>query len=299
MSFSSQVKNELCTIDVLLSCCVHAQQYAMLLFGKTFSDRGISFVSESPELAKYYAQSIQQNFSITLPVLQIGRKKHGVFCNDDIQRQAILERFGHTGKEPSLRINRSNLANDCCYQAFLRGTFLACGTVASPEKNYHLEFVLPYKRLSMDLFKLMEELEIHPKYINRKGYHVVYVKDSEEIEQVLTLMGATNATLELIGIKIHKDMRNRVNRRVNFETANIERTVGAAMQQVEAIQRIDAGGGIQSLPENLREVARLRLENPEASLRELSQMMDEPLSRSGINHRLTKIVAIAREMERA
>ena len=155
--------------------------------------------------------------------------------------------------------------------ALLRGAFLACGTLTDPEKDYHLEFVVPYRYISRDLAKLLHEWNLAPKQLERKGSHVVYCKDSERIEEILTLMGAQNAALELMGIKMYKDMRNNINRKINFETANISRTANAAAEQVYAIETILEHAGLESLPEELKEIALLRLENPEMSLRELGR----------------------------
>ena len=174
--------------------------------------------------------------------------------------------------------------------------FLSCGSVSSPEKNYHLEFVIPFLKLSNDLFSFLVELGASPKHVVRKGYHVIYFKDSAQIEDLLTMMGATNSTLQLINVKIDKDMRNHVNRRVNFETANIDRSVVAGSRQIEAIRKIQKKKGLDSLSDGLREIAQLRLENPEASLQELEALVDGSLSRSGINHRLKRLVQIADEM---
>ena len=141
--------------------------------------------------------------------------------------------------------------------------------------------------------KFLEELELNPKYIVRKGNHVIYFKDSENIEDILAIIGAQDASLYVMGIKIMKDMKNKVNRKLNFEMSNIGKTVDAANLQVEAIKYIESKSGIESLPENLQKLAYLRLEYEEASLSELCKMLDEPLSRSGVNHRLNRIVKIA------
>lgn len=296
MSFSTQVKQELCALPVLSSCCAHALCYGLLLFGKSFSARAVSFSTEEEPLAQYYREMLQENCALCPEVNKSGVRRYTTSINSVADCLRILEHFGHGGREPSLRINRANFVDTCCQHAFLRGVFLSCGTVSDPEKQYHLEFVSPYKRLCSDFIALMQEMELRPKYINRKGNHVVYVKDSNEIEDVLTVMGATDASLELMGVKIHKDMRNLVNRKLNFETANIERTVVAAMQQTRAIAALERAGKLETLPEGLRELALLRRENPEASLQELSDMLAQPLTRSGVKHRLNRLIQLAEEM---
>lgn len=297
MSFSNQVKQELVALDILSDCCTHAQCYGMLLFGRDFSARAMQYTTEVPWLAAYYQKFMQETLHATVTLEKVGRVKTSATFVDKQDRLRILDLFGHESQEPTRKINWSNFTTDCCYGSFLRGLFLVCGIVASPENQYHLEFVVPYKRLCMDLMRLMEEVSLSPKYINRKGNHIIYFKDSTAIEDALGVMGATNAALELMGIKIHKDMRNRVNRKVNFETANIGRTIEAAMQQVQAIEKLEKSGKLQTLPPQLQELAKVRKENPEVSLRELTQLLRVPLSRSGVNHRLNKLITLAEELD--
>ena len=186
--------------------------------------------------------------------------------------------------------------SDDCPAALLRWAFLACGAVGNPETGYHLEFSVPYYNLSRDLLALLRELGFGAKHVCRKGAHVVYFKESEQIEDCLTLMGAPNASLELMGVKMVKDIRNNANRVTNCESANIDKTVAAAAVHVEAVRKIEARGGLELLPEDLREAARPRLENPDMSLRELGEAMEPPLSRSGVNHRLLRIVEFAEKL---
>lgn len=292
MSFSSDVKSELSKTENLSSCCLHAQVYGLVLFAH-FSRYNLSITTENTDVFDLYI-SYLKDYCKTQPVINnLSGKKLTAYLKTDAEKETVFEKFGHSLKEPTLRINRSNITEECCATAFLRGVFLACGTVTSPERGYHLEFVVPYKRLCTDLMKFMDELNLNPKYIVRKGNHIIYFKDSESIEDILALIGAQDASLMLMGIKIEKDVKNTVNRRLNFEISNINKTVDAAKLQVQAIQRIEQTKGISSLPENLQKIAKLRLENPEASLRDLEQLMDEPISRSGINHRLSKLINIA------
>lgn len=295
MSFSSDVKQELIEIPNISDCCDLAQAYGMLLFGRMFSVSEISFATENETAALLYRDTITRLFSIT-PELSAGVSKFTVSIENRDDRLKILEHFGHSESDISLRINRANLSNDCCFAAFLRGVFLSCGTISSPEKNYHLEFSVSYKKLCNDLIQLLDETGFEPKYVKRKSSHIVYFKVSEKIEDFLTLVGATNSSLELMGVKMHKNMINHVNRRVNFENANLSRTVDAAIVQVEAIEKIERTVGIDSLPASLREMAILRRDYPEESLSELAQLVDPPLTRSGVNHRLKRLVEIAGEI---
>lgn len=296
MSFSSDIKSELTKIEDLSSCCLHAQVYGLVLFAH-FSKYNLSITTENEDVFNYYISCLR-NFCGVEPVIsKTGTKKHIAYIKSDADKEKVFEKFGHTLKETSLRINRANIQNECCLSAFLRGVFLSCGTVTDPERGYHLEFVVPYKKLSADLIKFFDELELSPKYIVRKGNHIVYFKISESIEDILAIIGAQDASLYLMNVKIEKDVKNKVNRIINFEMSNISKTVEAANIQLESIEYIENKIGIKNLPDNLQSVARLRLENPEASLKDLGNMMDEPISRSGVNHRLDRIVKIAEKLK--
>lgn len=296
MSFSSQVKSELASVENT-PCCMRAQTYGLLLFSRAFSFADISMRTDMEAVARLYRDGLRQETGVDAHISQSSSGKFKVCVRTAEQRQQVMNAFGHEKGELVLRLNRSNLAGDCCMAALLRGAFLACGTLTDPEKDYHLEFVVPYRYISHDLAKLLDELSLAPKQLVRKGIHIVYCKDSERIEETLTLMGAQNAVLELMGVKMYKDMRNNINRKTNFETANISRTANAAVEQVYAIEIIRDHAGLESLPEELKEVAFLRLENPEMSLRELGEALSEPISRSGVNHRLRRLVSIAQEID--
>ena len=296
MSFSSDVKTEITKIENISSCCLHAQVYGLVLFAH-FSKFNLSITSENSEVFELYLSYIKDYCGVEPTISDTGTKKMTAYLRTDSEKSKVFEKFGHMLSETSLRINRANISDECCQSAFLRGVFLACGTVTDPERGYHLEFVVPYKRLCMDFMKFLDELGLNPKYIVRKGNHIVYFKDSESIEDILAIIGAQSASLHIMGIKIEKDVKNTVNRRLNFEISNINKTVNAANLQVEAIELIEGSVGISSLPDNLQVLARLRLENPEASLSELEKMLDESISRSGINHRLSRIIKIAEKIK--
>ena len=206
----------------------------------------------------------------------------------------ILGAFGHNDKG-SLKINYANFDCADCAHAFLAGAFLACGTVSDPNKEYHLEFTVPFMNLSKSLVTFLEETELVPKLSGRKGYNIVYFKGSESIEDCLYLMGASSAMFEMMHIKIVKDFRNKANRTANCETANIDKTVKASYVHIEAIDKIERIKGLDYLKNDLREMAILRRDNPEASLAELSKLSG--MSRSGVNHRMKKIVEIAQSIK--
>ncbi len=293
ISFSSRVKDEIFSEQILSPCCIKAQAYGLVLFGRTFSYRSVSISTEHKPTALLYSEYIHSLTDI-IPQIEINtNKKNNVKIKTSSERIRLLAYFGHSQNDITLRVNRANISGDCCFGAFIRGAFLSCGTVTSPEKNYHLEFVLPHLKICLDMIKLFDELNLKPKYVIRKGSYIVYFKDSESIEDILTIMGATKSSLELMGIKMQKSMRNTVNRKVNFEVANLSRTVEASRMQTDAINRIDSQIGLNSLPKQLLEIAVLRRDNPEISLKDLGEQLEKPISRSGINHRLKKIIDIA------
>ncbi len=305
MSFASETKTELCKTIPQNSCCQKAECYGLLLFGRSFSNHAITITTENSAAAHRTAQLTAEIagaiVDVSTSLLRRKERKSAftVAVNGEDERNKVLSFFGHTGSEISLRINRANIENDCCASAFLRGVFLSCGTVTDPAKDYHLEFVVPFMNLAKDLSAFMSEifeLNLRVGVLNRKGSFVVYIKGSEGVADLLTYMGAGNAAMELMQAKMLKEVRNNVNRKTNFETANIDKTAQAAAEQGIAIEKILNTTGISALPEELQELAMLRFRNPEMSLRELGQTLSEPLSRSGINHRLQRIVEFSKEL---
>jgi len=294
MSFSSEVKQELIRVSLgQPDCCAQAQLYGLLLLGHEFSRRGVRLRTESQALAQYGAAQLHEIELATAQVRRSGRKWEVTMR--EAERGRVLERFGHGENELSLHIVRENLTCENCRTAFLRGAFLSCATVSDPQQQYHLEFTVASKRLAGALCALLEEAGLPPKLCQRKGVWLLYYKDSGQIEDVLALLGAQLAMLGLVNIKIEKDMRNNVNRLVNFEMANMGRSSAAAAAQLRAVARLRAGPGLESLTPPLREAALLREENPEASLQELCDLASQPVTRSGMNHRLKKLEALAAE----
>lgn len=294
MSFSCDVKNELLLRSFVNSdCCNIAQNYGLLLFGRSFSSSGLSLLTENEGVADAYAQAVKF-FSGEYPeteVSEVGNFK--ITLENKGKIASLLTALGHNAPAARRRINFANLANPCCFTAFIRGVFLASGTVTDPEKEYHLEFSSSSKALCTDLMKLFDEFEVTPKITERAGNYVVYFKKSSDIEDLLSSMGATESSMMIMGAKMFKDVRNNVNRRVNFENANMARSVQAAVKQYEAVKLIKDVCGFDSLPADLKELARLRYENCEASSNEIRKMLSESLTVSGISHRFRRLTAIA------
>ena len=209
----------------------------------------------------------------------------------------IFTRLGLSDSPLKKRVNFANIAEPCCYSAFLRGVFLACGTVTDPEKEYHLEFSVSSKGLADDLIHVFDEFEPTPKVTQRGGSYTVYFKSSADIEDVLALMGATEKSMMYMHAKLVKDIRNTVNRKVNFDQANIARTIAAATKQYEAIAKIKEKIGFDALPPELREIAQLRYNDRESSNSEIAAMLSKPLTVSGVNHRFQKLIKIAGELK--
>lgn len=296
MSFSMEVKDELVKTEYEFNCCKKSLLYGMCIFGKSFNACDVSLQTENENVALLYAELIKTLYNIKTDFKRSPKGRNFTVSVADKQDCAkLLKVFDHTGKG-SLKINHSVFDCENCRHAFVAGAFLSCGTVSTPKKDYHLEFTVPYLNLSKSLLTLLEEMELKPKYTNRKGYNIVYFKESESIEDCLYIMGASGAMFEMMNIKIVKDFRNKANRQANCETANINRMVNAVASQMIAIEKIWAEKGKEYLPENLQSVAVLRNENPEMSLSELAKKCNPPLSRSGLNHRLKRIVEISKEL---
>ncbi len=293
MSFTADVKAELSQIEYFSPAMKHAFAYGFLLFGKSFNVRSISCSSDYECVITAFKSVLGELAGVVPAITQNKSGKFILRVATSAQRKKLLEYFGHLPNEISLRVNHANFEDDECYYAFLRGAFLSCGSVSNPDKGYHLEFVVQYNKLSGDLQKILTNLNLTAKYILRKYSHVVYLKGSESIEDLLTMMGATNSSLYLMGIKVQKDVRNKINRKMNFESANMSRAIEAGLAQVEAIEIIEKKQGLDSLSDELKELAVLRKENPDMSLKELGAALTVPISRSGVNHRLARLVTIA------
>ena len=299
MSFSADVKKEICAVtESTEDCCKIAECYGALIMGKSFSSRCIKFSTEYEYVADHVCNLLAECLGERLCETKKNKSKYQLEITDPKDIKKVFYFFGHELNQLNLRINRANIINECCFSAFLRGAFLACGTVTDPTRNYHLEFIIPFMKLSQDLFKLISDTDIQVKTVVRKGSYVIYIKDSENIEDMLTFIGAQISSLEIMSIKVEKDVRNRVNRKINFEYANIERSIKAGLAQVEAIELIIERQGLDTLPEEYKELAQIRLENPDMSLKQLGEELSTPLSRSGVKHRLDKLIEIADKLKK-
>lgn len=302
MSFSGEVKKELCHIDADKKCCMKAELAGIMLFCGTVVQRKwdseLKLRTENPIVARRIHKLIKELFHIMVEILSTKTTKanpmYSVILTKENGLKTILDELGLLQNgSVKFGLNPFLVQDNCCMRSFLRGAFLGGGSVNSPEKSYHFEIETHYYGLSRDLSSLLDEEGFAVKTIVRKSNYVTYIKDSEVIGDFLGIMGATTSMMELYNVKIEKDVKNSVNRRVNCETANMTKTVSAAVSQNIQIQKILDKKGIESLPDNLRDIAVLRLENPDASLKELGEMLNPPISKSGVNHRLNKLIQIA------
>lgn len=304
MSFSSDTKREICKKLSTRKSLQFCELYAMLLLGREFSPRSIIFKTENEDVFSHFIFLLDQLFKAKCEIVaplkgETGRNRSfTVTVNSPEKCRRIFEYYGHADRDVSLRVNRANLDSEEELRAFIRGAFLAVGSVTDPEKAYHLEFAVSHRNLCFDISRLISEIQdctIAVKTLMRGGSYIAYIKDSEQITDLLTYMGAVVASMNVMGAKALKQVRNTANRRANSEIANLQKTASASANQIKAINRLKKDGRYNLLPEELKTVAQLRYDYPELTLRELGAMLDPPISRSGVNHRLEKIIRLAEE----
>lgn len=297
MSFSSDVKEELSRHTGSARHCQIAELSAIIwLCGdvKVSDDMQYELLirTENEFVARKCFTLLEKNFNIGVaidihqnPYLQKSRVYH-LFIADQEDVIRVLKATNHS----------TVLQKICCRRAFLRGSFLACGSISAPEKSYHLEIACAEQRMAKKIRDLLVGFEIDAKVVIRKKQYVVYIKEGAQIVETLGLMEANVALMELENIRILKEMRNGLNRRVNCETANLNKTVNASVRQTQDIEYIRQTIGLESLSPTLRQAAEARLNDPEASLTELGRQMDPPVGKSGMNHRLRKLSEIANDL---
>ncbi|HHV65768.1 MAG TPA: DNA-binding protein WhiA [Peptococcaceae bacterium] len=307
MSFSTTTKEELARLEITKDCCKLAELAALVRMDGTLQisanqQYSLNVITENASVArKIYNLAKDQ---LGLPASIVVRRKLRLRKNNSylvkIYPQGIsdLQKLGLLNQEGEIEagINKKLIKKRCDQKAYLRGAFLGGGSISNPEGNYHLEIITNDETLAGDICRLFHKFELKAKVSTRKNFHVVYLKESEHIFEFLALIGAHQALFEFENIRILKEMRNQVNRIVNCETANLNKTVDAAVRQVENIRLIDETIGLKNLPENLREIAYLRLEHPDYSLKELGENLNPKVGKSGVNHRLRKIEEIAEKI---
>ncbi len=294
MSFSARAKAELCRTPLNRDCCAAAEAYGVLLYANSFTAREIRIITASPELARRLPRLFQRAFGFGFDQVTQAAPgaKTSLVLTEAAGIRAVFSRFGYDPVEVvAHHINLSVLEDECCRAAFLRGAFLAGGSVTDPEKRCHLELVTDHRSVCGETVALLLEMGLpEPRSTQRAGHYVIYFKRSEAIEDFFTAIGAPGAAMGMMSAKIEKEMRNSVNRRVNCDSANADKIVSAAQAQLERIRELDRTVGLENLPPDLRETALLRIANPEASLSDLALLSDPPVSKSGASHRMRRLL---------
>ncbi|NLZ93652.1 MAG: DNA-binding protein WhiA [Firmicutes bacterium] len=309
MTYAGEAKNELARREFGNRCCQAAELTAFIRLNGNIQISqqhfGLHVVTSSAAIARRIFLLFKKIFKLSSELLvrrKIRLRKNNVYIIRLTETAQVLEVLTKLellkGGTLTQSISDSIYNNKCCCRAYLRGAFLAAGSVTNPESSYHLEIYTDYQAQAADLVRLMANFDIQAKITTRKRGYLVYLKGSEQIVQFLNIIGAHGALLNFENVRILKDMRNRVNRLVNFETANVNKTVEASVRQLEMIRLIDKEIGLEALDPPLRELARLRLQHPEASLQELGSLLDPPLGKSGVNHRMRKLEKISLRLQK-
>ncbi len=300
MSFSSEAKAELCRQALHHRCCARAEAYGVLLYANSFSWSEIRIVTENEEFAARLPKLFQKAFSVSFDAIPDNDSEKNIFrITDERKISAVFSELGYDLTQHfALHLNFALLEDECCRSAFFRGAFLAGGSVTDPQKRYHLELATAHLKAGREVEALMQDMGYEPKNVMRQGNGVTYFKNSENIEDLLTLFGAPSAAMQIMAAKVEKEMRNTVNRRVNCDAANLDKSVAASREQVEVLTRLTEAGVVATLPIKLQEVAVARLLQPELTLSELAETFDPPLTKSCLNHRMRKLMAIAKEDNR-
>ncbi len=299
VSFSAGAKAEICRMLPAKRCCALAECFGVLLFCNSFGADGVRIVTESREFAQVIPKLFRKAFDLTFDIApEEGASGKLVFqITEPRKLETILTAFGFSAASTlAMHLNLSVVEEDCCKTAFLRGAFLAGGSVTDPEKGYHLELTTTHQSVAPQAYTLMHEsIGFYPKTATRGGGQVLYLKQSELISDCLTFLGAPVAAMGIMEARLEKELNNKVNRRCNCDDANTSKVVEAAQEQLAAIRVLRERGSFEKLPAKLQQAAKAREENPEASLTELAGLMEPAISKPAMNHRLKKLVAMAKE----
>ena len=299
ISFSATAKTEICRAFPQKRCCALAQCFGILLFCNSFGADGIRIITESREFAQTLPKLFKKAFSVNFDVLPEAETSGKlIFQFTDSEKIAqIMAAYGFNPADTlSLNVNLAVVEDECCKTSFLRGAFLSGGSVTDPTKGYHIELTTTHNAVARQTYALMEEiLGFYPKTAVRGGAQVLYLKQSEQISDLLTYLGAPVAAMGIMEARLEKELNNKVNRRCNCDDANTSKVVEAAQEQLAAIRILRDRGMIENLPQKLQQAVIAREQNPEASLTELAAMMEPPITKPAMNHRLKKLVELPKE----
>jgi len=306
MSFSSKTKNELARKTADSKCCQLAELSALVRVSGTIQLLGrgrtnLLITTENPAIARMifvlFKRSMQVHTDIDTVKNTVLRKNNSYQIKITDSTDILKKLEIMIEDEGSVIINnglpKTLLENECCKRAYIRGTFLGGGSLSDPEKSYHMELITHREDYAEELMSLINSYGLHARVIGRKKNYIVYLKEGDQIVDLLNIIGAHTALMSFENTRIVKSMRNNINRLVNCETANLNKMVGAAVKQKQYIEIIDEHIGLEALPDNLREIAMIRLNNTDVSLKELGQLLNPPIGKSGVNHRLRKIEKLA------
>ena len=299
MSFSYDTKNELCKLTIQRLCCARAEAYGILLYCNTFNAAEIRIVTENPNFAERLPRLFQRAFGLKFDRQPEPEQTEGKQVFQILEQSKLDHIINLLGYDPRqhmvLHINYGLLEEDCCRASFLRGIFFAGGSITDPLKRYHLELTTSHLQASRELEVLLRECGYPPKSVSRNGGFVTYFKQSDQIEDFLTMIGAPVAAMNIMSARMEKELRNSVNRRLNCDSANLDKAILAAQDQIEAIRRLETAGMLEKLPEKLRQTAELRVKHPELTLAELAEIFAPPVTKSCLNHRLRKLTDLAKQ----
>ena len=299
-SFSFKAKSELCRTAVQRLCCARAECYGVLLYCNTFTMQEVRIITENQEFAARLPRLFHRAFNVKfdrLPADEPSGSKLIFQITDPDKLRRIVDALGYDPRQSLvLHVNFALLEDDCCRVSFLRGAFLAGGSVTDPEKRYHLELSTSHVQASREVSALLQEMGFLPRSVMRSGSAVIYFKQSEHIEDLLTTLGAPVAATEIMTAKVDKEIRNGANRAMNCDMANVNKTLDAVAAQQEAIEKLKETGRLERLPDKIQETASLRMQNPELPLAQLAALFDTPISKSCLNHRIRKIMEEARKL---
>ena len=299
LSFSGSAKEEICRSLPARQCCCQAMAFGVLLFANTFNGSNVRIVTESREFAfllpKLFWKAFKMEFDEFPSMAAPGKLVFQI--TDPEKLEFIMDAYGFDPESTlALHVNLSVLEEPCCRDHFLKGAFLAGGSVTDPGKGYHLELATSHQAVGRETYALMGEIwEFYPKLASRGANTVLYFKHSERISDVLFRLGARVCAMGIIEAKLEKELNNKVNRRVNCDGANISKVVEASQGKLRAIRILRDRGQLDQLPEKLRQAALAREAEPEASLTELAAMMDPPITKPAMNNRMKKLMALAGE----
>ncbi|MEG0754317.1 MAG: DNA-binding protein WhiA [Angelakisella sp.] len=298
-SYTAQLKHEILQSKQWRSSYKKPLACGLLYFSQHFSVEEVSITTMDEQAARFYAGLVPRLVPLagsitTTETATAGNITYTVQVDAFEDRLNLLNYFAMLYPEG---VTFDLLGGEHGTAAFLAGAFVACGSLADPEKKYHLEYAVPRPEAEKVITDMLSEVGFQARVAERRGLPLIYFHDSKQIEDILTFLGCPKLTLELMGVKILKERRNAANRASNCDSANIDKTIGAAYAQITAINRIYTLRGEDFLPDDLRELAALRVAQPELSLRELGQQLAVPLSRSGVNHRLQRLIEMAKELE--